>query len=92
VPRHQENQRVDVLAGLTVPDAHAKVDRLARAGIRASVFATSLVVSDVFPSDDTVQLIVAPEDRPEAERILAELDAEPPRGPDPAPDHPEPTP
>ena len=74
--RHQENQRVDVLAGLTVQDAHAKVDRLAQAGIRASVFATSLVSSDLFPSDDTVQLIVAPEDRARATLILAEMDAE----------------
>jgi hypothetical protein len=75
--RHQENQRRDVLAGLTVEDANAKVARLAAAGIRASVFSTSAILSDLFPTtDDGAEVIVAPEDRDEALRILAELAAE----------------
>lgn len=71
--RHQQNERRDVLAGLTVDDANAMVARLARAGIRASVFSPSSIVSSIFPTtDEGVQVIVAPEDREEALRILAE--------------------
>lgn len=75
--RHQQNQRQDVLAGLTVEDANAKVARLAAAGIRASVFSPAAIASDLFPnSDEGVQLIVAPEDRDAALRILAAVDGE----------------
>ena len=71
--RHQQNERRDVLAGLTVDDANAMVARLARAGIRASVFSPSSIVPSVFPTtDEAVQVIVAPEDREEALRILTE--------------------
>lgn len=73
--RHQQNQRQDVLAGLSVEDANAKVARLAAAGIRASVFAPAAIASDLFPtSDESVELIVAPQDRDAALRILGAAD------------------
>lgn len=71
--RHEQNERRDVLAGLTVEDANALVARLAEAGIRASVFSPGSIVSTIFPvTDDGVQVIVAPEDRSKALRLLAE--------------------
>lgn len=73
--RHQQNQRQDVLAGLSVEDANVKVARLAAAGIRASVFSPAAIASDLFPtSDERVELIVAPQDRDAALRILGAAD------------------
>ncbi len=75
--RHQQNERRDVLAGLAVDDANALIDRLARAGIRASAFAPGAIASNLFPTtDEGIQIIVAPEDREAALRIAAEAAGE----------------
>ncbi|MGE0730621.1 MAG: hypothetical protein AB7O92_19195 [Acidimicrobiia bacterium] len=75
--RHQQNERRDVLAGLTVHDANALVARLAEAGIRASAFSAGSIASDLFPTTDAgVEVIVAPEDRAEALRIAEAFAAE----------------
>lgn len=60
-----------MLAGLEIDDAQAKVNRLAEAGIRATLFDPGSIASGLFPATkDGVQIIVAPEDRAEAVRIL----------------------